>query len=100
MSSKTIVPVIAITLLSSLAIGSVGFAEDALPAHPSNQSRDMTGGTNPSSQGAGMMGDTSNMTAMMNQMTRMMENCNRLMETAAEKPSAPEKPPVPETPRG
>ena len=103
MSSKTILPAIAITLLSSLAIGSVGFAQDAPPAQPGNQSQGMTGATNPSSQGPGMMGGTNNMaelTNMMRQMTRMMENCNRMMENAYENPPAPEKPPATETPRG
>ena len=103
MPSKTILPAIAITLLGSLAIGSAGFAQDAPPAHPPNQSQGMMGGTNPSSQGPDMMGGTSNMADMMNmmrQMTRMMEDCNRMMENAKQNPPTPEKPPVPETPRG
>jgi len=103
MSSKTILPAIAITLLGSLAIGSAGFAQDAPPAHPANQSQGMMGGTNPSSQGPGMMGGTGNMADMMNmmrQMTRMMENCNRMMESADQNPPAPEKAPGAETPPG
>ena len=103
MSSKAILPAIAITFLTSLAIGSASFAQDAPPAHPANQSQGMMGGTNPSSQGPGMMGGTSNMADMMNmmrQMTRMMENCNRMMENAYQNPPAPEKPPATETPRG
>jgi hypothetical protein len=92
MSSKTILPAIAITLLSSLAIGSAGFAQDAPPAHPANQNQGMMGGTNPSSQGPGTMGGTGKMADMMNmmrQMTRMMENCNRMMESADQKPARP-----------
>ena len=116
MSSKTILPAIAITLLGSLAIGSASFAQDAPPAHPANQRQGMmggtnpsspgpgmTGGTNPSPPGPGMMGGTGNMADMMNmmrQMTRMMENCNRMMENAYQNPPAPEKPPATETPRG
>jgi hypothetical protein len=63
----------------------------------------MMGGTNPSSEGPGMMGGTSNMADMMNmmrQMTRMMENCNRMMENADQNRPASEKPPVADTPRG
>jgi hypothetical protein len=103
MSSKTILPAIAITLLSSLAIGSAGFAQDAPPAHPADQSEGMKGGTNPSSEGQGMMGGTGNMADMMNmmrQVTRMMENCNRMMERADQNSTAPEKPPVAQTPPG
>ena len=103
MSSKTILPAIAITLLGSLAIGSAGFAKDAPPAHPTNQGQGMTGGTNPSSEGQGMMGSTGNMADMMNmmhQMTRMMENCNRMMERTNQNSPAPEKPPVTQTPPG
>ena len=95
MSSKMILPAIAITLLGSLAIGAVGFAQDAPSAHPANQSQGMMGGTNPSPRGPGMMGGT-----MMRQMTQMMENCNRMMESADQNPPAPEKPPVAETPGG
>ena len=79
MPSKTILPAIAITFLTSLAIGSAGFAQDAPPAHPANQTQGMMGGTNPSSQGPGMMGGTNN---------------------AYQNPPAPEKPPATETPRG
>jgi hypothetical protein len=100
MSSKTILPAIAITLLSSLAIGSAGFTQDASPAHPADQSQGIMGGTNPSSQGPGMMGGSSNMAEMMRQMTRMMENCNRMMESADQSSPAPEKPRVAETPPG
>jgi hypothetical protein len=103
MSSKTILPVIAITLLGSLAIGSAGFAQDAAPAHPADQGQGMIGGTNPSSEGQGMMGGIGNMADMMNmmhQMTRMMENCNRMMERANQNSPAPEKPPVTQTPPG
>jgi hypothetical protein len=103
MSSQTILPAIAITLLGSLAIGSAGFAQDAPPAHPANQSQGMMGGTNPSPPGPGMMDGTGNMADMMNtmrQMTQMMENCNRMMEGADQNLPAPEKPPVAETPGG
>ena len=100
MSSKTILPAIAITFLTSLAIGSASFAQDAPPAHPANQSQGIMGGTNPSSQGPGMMGGSSNMAEMMRQMTRMMENCNRMMESADQSSPAPEKPRVAETPPG
>ena len=103
MSSKTILPAIAVILLGSLAMGSVGFAQDALPAHPADQSQGMMGGTNPSSPGQGMMGGAGNMADMMNmmrQMTRMMENCNRMMERADQNSPAPEKPPVAQTPPG
>ena len=90
MSSKTILPAIAITFLTSLAIGSASFAQDAPPAHPANQSQGMMGGTN----------NMADMMNMMRQMTRMMENCNRMMENAYQNPPAPEKPPATETPRG
>ena len=103
MSSRTILPAIAVTLLGSLAMGSAGFAQDAPPAHPADQSQDVMRGTNPSSPSQGMMGGTDNMTDMMNmmrQMTRMMENCNRMMERADQNSPAPEKPPVAQTPPG
>src|SRR5215469_3953278 len=99
MSLKTILPAIVITLLGSLAIGPAGFAQDAAPDHPANQSQGMMGGTNPSPQASGMMGGTSEMN-MMRQMTRMMENCNRMMESAYPNPPAPEKPPATKTPPG
>ena len=103
MLSKTILPAIPITLLSSLAIGSAGFAQDAPPTHAPNQSQDVMGGANQQpTQGRGMMmgGNMPEMMNMMRQMTRMMENCNRMMEGADQNPSAPEKPPATETPRG
>ena len=103
MSSRTILPAIAVTLLGSLAMGSAGFAQDAPPAHPADQSQGMMGGTNPSSPSQGMMGGTSDMTDMMNmmrQMTRMMENCNRMMERADQNSPAPQKPPMAQTPPG
>jgi hypothetical protein len=103
MSSRTISPAIAVTLLGSLAMGSAGFAQDAPPAHPADQSQGMMGGANPSSPSQGMMGGTGNMADMMNmmrQMTRMMENCNHMMERADPNSPAPEKPPVAQTPPG
>jgi hypothetical protein len=101
MASKTTLSAIALTLLGSLATGSVGFAQDAPVAHPPNQNHDMMSGTNPS-QGPGMMGGGSmaDMTNMMRQMTRTMENCNRMMESTDQKPPTPENPPEAKTPPG
>ena len=100
MASKTTLSAIALTLLGSLATGSVGFAQDALVAHPPNQNHDMMSGTNPS-QGPDLMGGGSmaDMTNMMRQMTRMMEKCNRMMESADQK-NPPENPPEAKTPPG
>ena len=90
MSSRTILPAIAVTLLGSLAMGSAGFAQDAPPAHPADQSQGMMGGT----------GNMADMMNMMRQMTRMMEDCNRMMERADQNSPAPEKLPVAQTPPG
>ena len=92
MSPRTILSAISITVLASLAMGSVGLAQDAPADRPLNQSQGMMGNTNPSQQGPGMMGN------MMREMTRMMENCNRMMESADRNPPAPEKPPTAQPP--
>ena len=95
MPSKSLLPAIGITLLSSLAIGSAGFAQDAPSAHSPKQNQDMMGGANQEpQQGHGMMmgGNMPEMMNMMRQMTRMMENCNRVMESADQNLSAPQKP--------
>jgi hypothetical protein len=101
MSPRTIFSVISITILGSLAMGSVGFAQDAPVDRPSNQGQGMMGDTNPTHQGPGMMGgNMPEMMNMMRQMTRMMENCNRMMENADHQPPTREKSPETQTPPG
>ena len=71
MSSRTILSAIAVTFLGSLAMGSAGFAQDAPPAHPADQSQGVMRGTNLSSPSQGMMGGTGEMADMMNMMRQM-----------------------------